>query len=680
MVFGCPGKVFLDCTGSQQQNQCAKTCQNLNVPCPSNCVPGCICPNDQVEDENGTCINREECSCLYSDVYYSSGVTLQLDCNKCTCQGGSWKCSQNQCTKTCLVHGDGHYITFDGQRFFFDSNCEYIFAQDFCLQEVGTFQILIESVACCENGVTCSRVIKILLEEIEIKLLDGKVQATYSNETLCIENVYSLHMVGLYLILEFSNGITVIWDKHTRISVTLDPKWQNKVCGLCGNFNSRTEDDLTTKSNSLVTNPMEFVASWKSTNPCSVKVLQTSPCDRNPYCHSWAARKCAIIKGDIFEGCHKKVDPIPYYDACVEEACACDSEGKYLGFCTAVAVYAEACSKAGVCIDWRTPDSCPIYCDYYNRDDECSWHYKPCGTIITKTCSEHFIGKKFAAVLEGCYAKCPDNAPYLDENLMKCVTLPDCTCYYNGQLLQPNEVQDTPCGQCMCQNGTTICQGTTTTVTATTTGSTTGFTTGPTQTTVTGTPTVSETTITGPTPMTVTSTRTVSGTTITGPTPTTVTGTPSVSETTITGPTPTTVTGTPSVSETTITGPTPTTVTGTPSVSETTITGVTASTSVSALLSTTGPTPTTVTGTPTVSETSSTGPTPTTVTGTTTVSETSSTGPTPTTVTGTPSVSETTITGPTPTTVTGTPSVSETTITGVTASTSVSALLSTTGN
>ncbi|XP_067860684.1 apomucin-like [Heptranchias perlo] len=141
-----------------------------------------------------------------------------------------------------------------------------------------------------------------------------------------------------------------------------------------------------------------------------------------------------------------------------------------------------------------------------------------------------------------------------------------------------------------------------------------------------------------------------------GPTPTTVTGTPSVSETTITGVTASTsVSALPST-----TGPTPTTVTGTPSVSETTITGVTASTSVSALPSTTGPTQTTVTGTPTVSETSS-------------------TGPTATTVTGTPPVSETIITGPIPTTVTGTPTVSEITINGVTMSTSMSALPSTTG-
>ncbi|XP_041059041.1 mucin-6-like [Carcharodon carcharias] len=122
-----PGKVFLNCDGLQKQ--CAKSCQNLNVPCPSLCVPGWICPNNQVEDRNGNCIPREECSCLYGDAFYNPGATIQLDCNKCTCQGGSWDCSENQCSKTCLVYGSGHYITFDGQRWFFDSDCEYVFVQ-----------------------------------------------------------------------------------------------------------------------------------------------------------------------------------------------------------------------------------------------------------------------------------------------------------------------------------------------------------------------------------------------------------------------------------------------------------------------------------------------------------------------------------------------------------------------
>lgn len=53
-----------------------------------------------------------------------------------------------------------------------------------------------------------------------------------------------------------------------------------------------------------------------------------------------------------------KVDPEPYFSACVRDACACDTGGDCECFCTAVAAYAEACNEAGVCVAWRTPKIC----------------------------------------------------------------------------------------------------------------------------------------------------------------------------------------------------------------------------------------------------------------------------------------------------------------------------------
>ncbi|XP_078391219.1 uncharacterized protein LOC144673104 [Cetorhinus maximus] len=446
-IPGClNGKVYFDCRNVD--NFCAKTCKEYNKPCSnSNCVPGCVCPDNLVEDDSGRCVAPEQCPCSFGGESYAPGITILRDCNNCTCKAGTWECTKNSCPKDCLVYGDGHYVTFDGKRYSFDGNCEYTLVEDRCNQGKGTIQILIESVPCCERGVTCSRIIRILFEDKELKLTDGRVIRTANShgQTQCADDSYSLHTVGLYLILTFSNGITVIWDKRTRVSITLDPRWKNKICGLCGNFNGDVVDDVTTKGNSVVANVLEFGNSWKSTMSCSNAVNQTYPCDRNPYCLAWAQRKCSIMKDTVFQACHKKVDPTPFYEACVQEACACDLEGKHLGFCTAVAVYGEACNKAGVCIRWRTPDLCPVYCDYYNNPDECSWHYHPCGTLTTKTCLDHYVGKKFSAILEGCYAKCPVSAPYLDENIMKCVKLPDCTCYYNGQILQPGEVTRNDC-------------------------------------------------------------------------------------------------------------------------------------------------------------------------------------------------------------------------------------------
>lgn len=52
------------------------------------------------------------------------------------------------------------------------------------------------------------------------------------------------------------------------------------------------------------------------------------------------------------------MEPAKYYEACVSDACACDSGGDCECFCTAVAAYAQACRDVGVCVPWRTPDVC----------------------------------------------------------------------------------------------------------------------------------------------------------------------------------------------------------------------------------------------------------------------------------------------------------------------------------
>lgn len=43
------------------------------------------------------------------------------------CSRGTWTCQQStRCPSTCTLYGEGHVVTFDGQRFVFDGSCEYI--------------------------------------------------------------------------------------------------------------------------------------------------------------------------------------------------------------------------------------------------------------------------------------------------------------------------------------------------------------------------------------------------------------------------------------------------------------------------------------------------------------------------------------------------------------------------
>ncbi|XP_064864211.1 mucin-2-like [Oncorhynchus nerka] len=456
---GCTqGKVCVHCS-QFAIDTAQKTCASLSKPTSAvqNCTSGCYCPGGQLEDHRGVCVTVDNCTCQYSGKVFKAGQSVKTNCRTCTCRHAQWSCVDEPCPGTCLVYGNGHYQTFDSKWYRYDGNCQYTLVEDGCGREAGSFSVKVESVPCCDEALTCSRTIVLdLLGNVTLTLNEMKVTRRLQGgwASLEAEPLYSTHTVGLYIMISVpSRGLTLIWDKHTQLTVILDDRWRNRVCGLCGNFDSNEMNDLQISGSSVVSSPLAFGNSWKmATPPCSDVTNEVFPCQRHSYCSAWAERRCMILRGDTFKDCHLKVDPEPYYQACVLESCSCEFEGKFLGFCTSVAAYAEACSDQDVCVRWRTPDMCPVYCDYYNEQGHSSWHYDPCGQI--KTCGKNNL---FTGKLEGCYPRCPAEAPYYDENRRSCSTLDNCTCYSNETTVEPGTVIRKPTEKCTCEQGRINC-------------------------------------------------------------------------------------------------------------------------------------------------------------------------------------------------------------------------------
>uniref|UniRef100_A0A8D0C5U3 Mucin 6, oligomeric mucus/gel-forming/pseudo n=1 Tax=Salvator merianae TaxID=96440 RepID=A0A8D0C5U3_SALMN len=397
-----PPKKYISCSapsGSKYGAACAPTCQMLatGIDCvPSKCESGCVCEAGLYEKLDGTCVPPEDCPCEYGGISYAKGEEIRTDCKTCTCTRGKWDCIQNyKCSSTCTLYGEGHISTFDGQRFVFDGNCEYILAMDGCDLNgtPHTFKIVTENVVCGNTGVTCSRAIKIYLGNMTITLTDRTYTVSGMNPLIDLfieENT-------LHLIFEISipgkYDITLVWNKHMNIFIKIFREAQDHFCGLCGNYNGNIKDDFETRSRYLASNELEFVNSWKENPLCGAVSFLVDPCSKNPYRKAWAQKKCSIINSQVFASCHSKVYRMPYYEACVRDSCGCDTGGDCECMCDAIAVYAKACLEAGVCIDWRAPDFCPVYCDYLNSHkknsmdgtyshyvDElnCTWHYRPC--------------------------------------------------------------------------------------------------------------------------------------------------------------------------------------------------------------------------------------------------------------------------------------------------------------
>ncbi|XP_076199626.1 mucin-5AC [Aptenodytes patagonicus] len=453
-----PPMIYIDCgnaTADVVGAGCQKSCQTLDMECyRTQCVSGCVCPHNQVLDGKGGCIAPEYCPCVHNGNSYSPGESIRVGCNNCTCRNRKWHCSEEPCLETCSVYGDGHYTTFDGKRFDFEGDCEYVLVQNYCGQQgmnQGTFRVITENIPCGTTGTTCSKSIKVFLGNYELVLSDGHsdvIQRTPGGKM-----PFQIRSMGIYLVVDTTVGLIIMWDKKTSIFIKLSPSFQGHVCGLCGNYDGNGNNDFTTRSQSVVGNVLEFANSWKVSSSCPNANRTKDPCTANPYRKAWAQKQCSIITSEVFMKCHSQVEPNEYYQACVDDACACDTGGDCECFCTAVAAYAQACNELDICISWRTPSICPLFCDYYNPQGECEWHYKPCGAPCMKTCNNP-SGNCLHELrgLEGCYPHCPKNKPYFDEETMTCVS--NCGCYENGKNYKPGMLMPSKqnCQSCECTN------------------------------------------------------------------------------------------------------------------------------------------------------------------------------------------------------------------------------------
>ncbi|NXG40751.1 MUC6 protein, partial [Psilopogon haemacephalus] len=431
-------KKYLSCSDSLENKYgaaCAPTCQMLatGIDCiPTKCESGCVCADGLYENLEGRCVPAEECPCEYGGLAYGKGEQIHTECEICTCTKGKWKCIQkSRCSSTCNLYGEGHITTFDGQRFVFDGNCEYILAMDGCsvTKPASSFKIVTENVICGRSGVTCSRSISIYLGNLTFILRDEAY--TVSGENPGVH--YRVKENILHLMLDISipgkYNMTLIWNKHMNVFIKISRETQETICGLCGNYNGNMKDDFQTRSKYVASNELEFVNSWKENPLCGDVYFVVDPCSKNPYRKAWAEKTCSVINSQVFSACHNKVNRLPYYEACVRDSCGCDIGGDCECMCDAVSVYATACLEKGICIDWRTPEFCPVYCGYYNshtktgavdsyssdyNHENCSWHYRPCN------CPNQ--NYKYVNI-EGCYNCSHDEYyDYEKESCMPCAT------------------------------------------------------------------------------------------------------------------------------------------------------------------------------------------------------------------------------------------------------------------
>lgn len=315
------------------------TCKNMNQAVgtsPADCRPGCVCKKGFVLDvAQKSCVLPEKCSCHHSGKSFNEGQTIREDCNTCKCQGGKWKCTEKPCVGACSVWGDGHFTTFDGLDYDFHGVCNYLLSKG-KLSDGNGYSITIQNVLCGSKGVTCSKSLRIALDgnSNETLILSADSKGVETDSLMPTKKIL-VHKAGIFKVIEIPHlGVQVKWDRFTRVYVKLDTRWKGRPQGLCGNNNGNIQDDMSTPSHGIETNPLIFGHSWKLDSSCQMPTPLYDSCADNPLRKTWSQKKCGILKSEVFQKCHAEVTVDIFHKKCVYDACACDQGGDCECLCT----------------------------------------------------------------------------------------------------------------------------------------------------------------------------------------------------------------------------------------------------------------------------------------------------------------------------------------------------------
>ncbi|XP_012224763.1 BMP-binding endothelial regulator protein isoform X2 [Linepithema humile] len=384
----------LHSTGSQfSPEPCARcTCHNSVITCSKETCPVLECPRDlQTIPHNGRCcrqcplVEESKASCSYGGRTYKDGEDWKLDsCKACTCKQGIVRCAmpmcpllsscppnsklehpEGQCCPRCVekdgvctVFGDPHYRTFDGKFYSFKGACKYQLVSD-CVGH--TFSIRVTNDARKTKSSAWTKTIAIKIGNMKVNLgqkMRVKVNRKRVNVPYRFGNLLDINRTAESVIVNTQIGIKVLWDGISFLEVSAPASYRGRLCGLCGNFNSQAKDDFTTRRGRLLQDPQQFGQSWTvGAKKMCTRAPRLGNIDRERRCRGRKDhRLCSRLRSQIFDPCHKKVNPAMYHKACLQDMCECPTEHCY---CESFMAYAHECKRLGIQLPhWRKATRC----------------------------------------------------------------------------------------------------------------------------------------------------------------------------------------------------------------------------------------------------------------------------------------------------------------------------------
>ncbi|CAB4064103.1 unnamed protein product [Lepeophtheirus salmonis] len=378
------------------------SCQTL-TKCPPGTkrMPGKCCPECQsVIHSLGRILKGYKSSetCLSNQKTYADGQTWKrTECVSCSCSKGEVKCetetcdavcppghervrkerSESECCEweckplngICTVFGDPHFRTFDDRLYTYQGSCKYLLTQE-CDPFTGTpqknasFSIRVTNDARDTHAFSWTRTVTVRIPGVKVSLLQRmKVKINGKKVSLPYIKLGTLSVMQdeERIVLRTHEGVRLLWDGISFLEVALPPKFRNRVCGLCGNFNGDKVDDFYGPSGKQIHNKQEFGESWrvgglKSCSRGPSKSTTAPSCSQNWGSKIKSDRNCNAFRSPLFQTCRSHIPYDYYFNACKLDMCECPGNQCH---CEVLTAYVRECERSGILISkWREVTGC----------------------------------------------------------------------------------------------------------------------------------------------------------------------------------------------------------------------------------------------------------------------------------------------------------------------------------
>ncbi|XP_011807925.1 PREDICTED: IgGFc-binding protein [Colobus angolensis palliatus] len=377
---------------------------------------------------------------------------------RCQVVDGKAKCVAES-TAVCRAQGDPHYTTFDGRRYDMMGTCSYTMAE-LCSEDdtLPAFSVEAKNEHRGSRRVSYVGLVTVHAYSHSVSLTRGEVGFVLVDKqrsrlpVSLSEGRLRVYQSGLRAVVELVFGLVVTYDWDCQLALSLPARFQDQVCGLCGNYNGDPADDFLAPDGDLAPDAVEFASSWKLDDG---DYLCEDGCQNNcPSCtpgqaqHYEGDRLCGMLTqlDGPFAVCHDTLDPRPFLEQCVYDLCVVG--GERLSLCRGLSAYAQACLELGISVgNWRPPANCPLSCPANSS-------YELCSPACPASCNEAAAPSNCSGrpCVEGCVC-----LPGFVASGGACVPTSSCGCTFQGLQLAPGQEvwADESCQRrCTCNGAT----------------------------------------------------------------------------------------------------------------------------------------------------------------------------------------------------------------------------------